>query len=162
REKPQPVKSRPSLSGFNSNVRTRCAASAAESRYLMTLILQPQTTAYKKIPEGSHVGTLTKVEDLGEQPDPFKPGEKRHQLRFYWTTDEGDISEWVNFPPTATLHEKAGITKVVRALSGGLIPPGALKILDLVGKKCRLEIEHRAKKSDRFGERFPRIVAHFP
>ena len=92
-------------------------------------------------PEGTHTATFVGFEDKGEQPDPFDPGKLRHQVQLTFSIpgDGGPLKQhaWL----TASLHEKATLFKVVRALLGRR-PSGTVDLNELVGKSCQVEIEH--------------------
>jgi hypothetical protein len=86
----------------------------------MSIIAKVPSNSYKIPNEGCHTGTLSNVEDKGWQANPFqkdKDGQPklRHQALFTWGLDDGSkVTEFV----TVSLHEKANLTKVVRALTG--------------------------------------------
>src|SRR5690242_3705988 len=111
----------------------------------MTIIARVPSNRYKIPDEGSHIGTLVDVEDKGLQPNPFQKDKNgqpklRHQAVLDWELPDGSkLREW----QTVSLHEKANLTKVVKALTGTTpSDEEEVDLTNLVGEKCRLEIEH--------------------
>ena len=127
----------------------------------MSIIAKVPSNSYKIPNEGCHTGTLTNVEDKGWQPNPFQKDQDgqprlRHQVLLEWQLeDDSKVKEF----QTLSLHEKANLTKVVRALTG-TTPSGndEMDLTNLIGESCRLEIEHRRARD---GKVWPRVVGHF-
>jgi hypothetical protein len=110
-------------------------------------------------PEELLVATLHQFDDLGVQPDPFNPGKTRHQVHLIWDIQlpDGTLTPqhvWVR----ATLHSKATLRKIVKALNGGVDVQGEVVIDSFIGCKCRVEIEHYDSK----GQKRSRIVRYLP
>lgn len=125
----------------------------------MGIIARKPASYSDTIAEGSHTGTLAAVHDEGLKPNMFQKDENgqpklRHQISLEWTLEDGArIREW----QTLSLHDKANLTKVVKALTGR-IPNEDFEVTALVGLKCRLEIEHRPGRDNKL---WPRIAGHF-
>lgn len=127
----------------------------------MGIIAKKPTSSYQIATEGSHTGTLAEVEDKGLQPNPFQKDtnglpKMRHQVVLVWTLEDGaTIKEW----QTLSLHEKANLPGIVKALTGSIPQEDdEVDLEDLIGEQCRLEIEHQRGRD---GKMWPRIAGHF-
>jgi hypothetical protein len=102
-------------------------------------IIAPKANGTFELPaEGIHVATFSKYEDLGFRPDPFNPGESKHEVKLTFELPNGVKQfAWMR----ASLHAKATLHEVVTALLGAN-PPDEVELENLYGKQCEVEIEH--------------------
>jgi hypothetical protein len=110
---------------------------------LNAVIIASNSKGYKLPAEGRHLATLKAVDDVGLQPNSYRPGTMRHVVKLTWeiTQPDGSVAEKWDYK-TASLAPLANLRKIVKALLGR--NPGATLDLDaLVGKQCIVEIEHR-------------------
>jgi hypothetical protein len=115
---------------------------------------------FKLPPEDLLLGTVKEILDEGVQPNPFKPGKNRHRVKIMWTLSLPDGTtmeqpDWLTF----SLHPKATLYKVVKALRGGIIPKGEYELSDFVGEKAMVQPEHYLSKT---GQKRSRIAAYYP
>lgn len=97
---------------------------------------------FEPVSEGVHAAVLAAVVDKGIQPTAF--GDK-HKVMFVWLTDEADENGKTKFvfqSFTASLHEKAGLRKAVKAIRGKDIDGADFDIESLVGSQNQLVIQH--------------------
>jgi hypothetical protein len=97
---------------------------------------------FEPVSEGVHAAVLAAVVDKGIQPTAF--GDK-HKVMFVWLTDEADENGKTKFvfqSFTASLHEKAGLRKAVKAIRGKDIDGADFDIESLVGSQNQLVVQH--------------------
>jgi hypothetical protein len=97
---------------------------------------------FEPVSEGVHAAVLAAVVDKGIQPTAF--GDK-HKVMFVWLTDEADENGKTKFvfqSFTASLHEKAGLRKAVKAIRGKDIDGADFDIESLIGSQNQLVIQH--------------------
>jgi hypothetical protein len=109
---------------------------------------------------GEYEATLESYEDLGERPDPFNPGELKHQIKLVWKlANAGEQWDWANvslfagsakFPPSK-LYEIASL--LLRSN-----PPKRLNLDDLIGKSLCVSIK---RDTDREGKSRAKIDGYF-
>jgi hypothetical protein len=88
-------------------------------------------------PEGDHLATLTEIEDLGEQPNPFDDGKMRHRLNMIFDVDGRSQYYYV----TASLHPQATLYSAAQALLGISQIPKSMDTDELIGLQCMVTIE---------------------
>jgi len=97
---------------------------------------------FEPVSEGVHAAVLAAVVDKGIVPTAF--GDKR-KVMFVWLTDEADEdgkTRLVFQSFTASLHEKAGLRKAVKAIRGKDIDGQDFDVESLVGSQNQLVIQH--------------------
>ena len=89
-------------------------------------------------PKGNHVATFLEYEDLGFRPDPYNPGESKHELKLTFELANGAKQfAWMR----ASLHPKSTLYQVVAALLG-TNPPDEVELGDFCGSQCEIEIDY--------------------
>jgi hypothetical protein len=114
--------------------------------------------------EGEYVATLTEVEDIGLQPNPFETDKNgnpllREQVILTFSVEDENgqrhpIKSWF----TLSLNPKANLFKVVKALTG-TAPDEDIDLNSLIGIECRVDVEYRLGKD---GKNWPRITGYRP
>ena len=104
---------------------------------------------FEPVSEGVHAAVLAEVVDKGIQPTPF--GDK-HKVMLVWLTDEADEdgkTKLVFQSFTASLHEKAGLRKAVKAIRGKDLgaDEANFDIESLKGSQVQLVIQHNESNS---------------
>lgn len=98
---------------------------------------------FEPVSEGVHAAVLADVVDKGIVETAFGPKPK---VMFTYVTDEADESgamKYVFQSFTASLHEKAGLRKAVKAVRGGKdIDGAAFDVETLIGSQVQLVIQH--------------------
>jgi hypothetical protein len=97
---------------------------------------------FEPVSEGVHSAVLADVVDKGMVQTAF--GEK-HKVMFVFLTDEADEdgkTKYVFSSYTASLHEKAGLRKAVKAIRGRDIEGDTFDIETLIGSQVQLVIQH--------------------
>jgi len=92
---------------------------------------------------GEYLATLESYEDLGERPDPFNPGELKHQLKLVWKLEgAGEQWDWVNVSLFAG-SAKFGPSKLYEIASLLLksSPPKKLDLDRLIGKSLTVSVK---------------------
>jgi hypothetical protein len=113
-----------------------------ENSYMAIVININSGKDFEPVSEGVHAAVLAAVVDKGIQPTAF--GDK-HKVMFVWLTDEADEDGKTKFvfqSFTASLHEKAGLRKAVKAIRGKDIDGQDFDIESLVGSQNQLVIQH--------------------
>ena len=100
--------------------------------------------------EGFYTFELTGVREPRTEPNRYKPDEMRTSVALEWTIRNDEDYEGVDFLNfyTLSLHEKATLTKYVKALRGGadFEEDEDLDLESLVGKKIQGVIVHKKKE----------------
>jgi hypothetical protein len=123
-------------------------ASAKERRipidkeHVMALIVTATQKQFERADEGEHLAVLADVIDLGEVDTKYG---RNHMVRFVWLVEQRDkegkqISVTRSY--TRSLHEKASLRKVIKAIHGR-DPGNSFDLETLLGTNMRLVIEHR-------------------
>ena len=114
-----------------------------------------KTGNYEMAEEGSHLGVLVDIEDLGEKMTPW--GLKR-QVRFKWLLerkgkDGRELSVIATF--NNSLNENSSLVETITSMTGAR-PSDEFDGESLIGTNNRLTLKHKTKKD---GNIFPKIVA---
>jgi hypothetical protein len=128
----------------------------------MAIPVREPESKFTPAPEGLHLAVACDVVDLGMQTTPF--GEK-HQIDIWWqlearNPDTGDRFV-VRKRYTASLHEKAGLTKDLVLWRGKPFTPEERKGFDLeklLGACCQLQTVHKVTDD---GKTFTNVAAVF-
>lgn len=103
----------------------------------MSLVVTQKSSPgnFPPLPEGLNQVTISEVKDLGKQPGPY--GEKETVVIRFANEKGEEASKFVS----PSLHEKANLTKVVKAVLGAV--PKELDLTTLVGTPCQVLVTHR-------------------
>lgn len=103
------------------------------------------------IPEGSHQGVCTGVYYLGKQYSEMY-GKEADKILFSWElpdvrldTKDGDFPRLISKIYTASLHEKASLSRDLESWLGRSLPE-AFDPESLLGKNCVLQVIHKNGK----------------
>jgi len=105
----------------------------------MSLIVEQKQSNFLPMPEGLNQAVISEVKDLGKQPGPY--GEKETVVIRFTNAAGEEASKFVS----PSLHEKANLTKVVKAVLGTV--PDKLDLTTLVGVPCQVLITHQKHKT---------------
>jgi hypothetical protein len=97
---------------------------------------------FEPVSEGVHAAVLADVVDKGVVQTSFGP---KHKVQFTFLTDEADEggrTKYVFSSYTASLHEKAGLRKAVKAIRGKDIDGAEFDVESLIGSQVQLVIQH--------------------
>lgn len=97
---------------------------------------------FEPVSEGVHSAVLADIVDKGVVQTAFGP---KHKVMFLWLTDEADEggqTKYVFQSFTASLHEKAGLRKAVKAIRGRDIEGENFDVETLLGSQAQLVIQH--------------------
>jgi hypothetical protein len=106
---------------------------------------------YGMAEQGEYLATLASYEDLGKRPDPFNPGETKHQIKLVWKlADAGEQWDWVSVSlfPGSTEFEASKLYKIA-ALLLKTDPPKKLDLDTLIGKSCMVSIKRSTDQNGR-------------
>lgn len=103
--------------------------------------------------EGEHLATFVRYEDLGMQPNAFKPGEEIHKVRLIWRL-KGGVEQFQKV--NVTMHPQSNLYEIVTALLGDN-PPAEPELDDLIGKNAYITIEHQEDRKQK-GKMWANIV----
>lgn len=120
----------------------------------ITVAISGNSREFETLPEGVYPAVLADIVDLGPRENKFKPGTMTNALQFVWLTSEVDSTgrtframQFVNQPKY--LHEKAGLTKIVKSILGKLpTGDGDFVVDDLIGSQAQLVIQHSEPNKD--------------
>jgi len=122
----------------------------------MSLIVKDSGAGdYTPCPEGVCQAVLGDVQDLGEMPNTFT-GKMVRKVRLVWIT-EHDHPKWgrkheVSMSYTQSLHEKAGLRKLLEAWRGKKFTADELRGFDLeklIGINCQIQVMHKIANDGR-------------
>lgn len=99
---------------------------------------------FEPVSEGVHAAVLAAVVDKGIVDTSFGP---KHKVMLVWLTDEADEggkTKYVFQSFTASLHEKAGLRKAVKAIRGKDLDASETNfdVESLIGSQNQLVIQH--------------------
>ena len=98
---------------------------------------------FEPVSEGVHAAVLADVVDLGVVQTAFGPKPKVRLVFLSDEADEGGRTKYVFASYTASLHEKAGLRKAVKAIRGGRdIEGSSFDVETLIGAQVQLVIQH--------------------
>ena len=115
----------------------------------MALTLNPSAGGdFKVLPAGNYPGRLVEIIDMGTQPETYEGVTKNaKKVRLGWEICDVDERRDDGKPFvvrrkfTASLHERSGLTKVLKAW--GVYKDGEpLNFASLIGKPCMLAVSH--------------------
>lgn len=110
------------------------------------MIIKKSESNFDLPPEGEHVATLMEVQDLGELPNNFKPGETAHYMRLVWKLKGIDVRQFqkvkVSTHPSSTFYDIA--TQLL-----GNFPAGDIDTNSLVGKSLYMTTAHTQSQDGR-------------
>lgn len=107
----------------------------------MAMLISTKPKQYELPGEGEHCAVLCDIVDLGEVDTAYG---KKDKLRFIWLVDQRDSTGkqiQVAYSYTKSLHEKASLRKVIKAILGR-DPGDTFDVETLLGTNVRLVIEH--------------------
>jgi hypothetical protein len=107
----------------------------------MAMIISTKPKQYEIPGEGEHRAVLCDIVDLGEVDTAYG---KKDKIRFIWLVDQRDSAGkqlQVAYSYTKSLHEKASLRKVIKAILGR-DPGDTFDVETLLGTNVRLVIEH--------------------
>lgn len=128
----------------------------------MPIPVSEPVSKFTPAPEGLHLACAVDVVDLGVRTTPF--GDK-HQIEIWWQLETRDPETGDRFTVrkryTASLHEKAGLTKDLVLWRGKPFTPEERKGFDLeklLGASCQLQTVHKVTDE---GKTFANVAAVF-
>lgn len=106
---------------------------------------------FEPVSEGVHAAVLAEVVDKGICETAFGP---KHKVMLVWLTDEADEdgkTKYVFQSFTASLHEKAGLRKAVKAIRGKDLgaDEANFDVESLKGSQAQLVIQHNEAANGR-------------
>src|SRR5579859_4336054 len=103
---------------WNWSALQKSAKSKEQSKIMAIVININSGKDFEPVSEGVHAAVLAEVVDKGICETQFGP---KHKVMLVWLTDEADEdgkTKYVFQSFTASLHEKAGLRKAVKAIRG--------------------------------------------
>lgn len=116
---------------------------------------------FELLSEGVHPAVLADIIDIGVVNTNFGP---KHKIKFLWITEETDSKtgkpkyafERVNL--VKSLTEKAGLTKLVKAITGKMPEGENFDVESLIGRFSNLVIQHSEENAE--GKVYANIIGH--
>lgn len=105
------------------------------------MIIKQRQSNYELPPEGEVIATLMEIQDLGELPNSFKPGEKAHYARLIWKSNKWPDNVRVFQKVKISTHPSSTFYDVATQLLGAF-PDDDFDSKILVGKSAYVLIGH--------------------
>jgi hypothetical protein len=120
----------------------------------MSIIARQQDTSFVPAPVGTYAATCVDVEDLGMQPNHFKPGEQVHNIRLCWQIAERmpDGRPYLaSRLYRLSLHPQSALRQHIDTWNGALTPAQlqGFDVETLIGRSCLVSIIHNVKPDGR-------------